>query len=323
MPRGGRSDRPSSRFASRRDWISRAKPARSCAAACRGPVATSHSASACSASARRWRIWATPTSTRARSTLTARVADAPVDERVAALALVTEVARRTTGLLAHREQIASALAMVDGCVVEMATGEGKTLSALLASPLLAAARKGCHVVTANDYLASRDADWTRSCLERLGFGVEAITGESGTDARRRAYSADVTYSTSRELAADFLRDRLALGEVRAVGSHALRVLIAGPRAVAQPLQRGLHRAIVDEADFVLIDDAVTPLLISADDGSAPGAESYEQARRIALELTEGEHFSVDRAHREIRLLARANGEIDRLASGGAGSAAAA
>ena len=255
--------------------------------------------------------------TRARSTLTARVVDAPVEERVAALALVTEVARRTTGLLAHREQIASALAMVDGCVVEMATGEGKTLSALLASPLLAAARKGCHVVTANDYLASRDADWTRPCLERLGFGVEAITGESGTDDRRRAYSADVTYSTSRELAADFLRDRLALGEVRAVGSHALRVLIAGPRAVAQPLQRGLHCAIVDEADFVLIDDAVTPLLISADDGSAPGAESYEQARRFVLELTEGEHFSVDRAHREIRLLARANGEIDRLASGGA------
>ncbi len=113
--------------------------------------------------------------TRARSTLTARVADAPEDERVAALALVTEVARRLTGLLAHRGRSLRQLAMVDGCVVEMATGEARPSARCWrrrCSP-----RKGCHVVTANDYLASRDAYWTRPCLERLGFGVEAITGE--------------------------------------------------------------------------------------------------------------------------------------------------
>ncbi len=253
---------------------------------------------------------------RTRSMLVPFIREKSIEDRLAALACITEVANRTVGLLAHREQVAAALAMIDGCVVEMATGEGKTLSALLAAPVLAAARKGCHVVTANDYLAQRDADWTRPCFERLGLRVASITGETKTDERRDAYRAEVTYSTSRELAADFLRDRLALGELRSVGPHAVRVLIAGSLAVPQPLQRGLHSAIVDEADFVLIDDAVTPLLISAEDGSAPSPEEYHEGRRIALALQRDQHFTVDLAHREIRLLASASRAIDEAAQGG-------
>lgn len=253
---------------------------------------------------------------RVRSILVPTILEQPIGDRIAALACVTEVAKRTVGLLAHREQVAAALAMIDGCVVEMATGEGKTLSALLAAPVLGASRKGCHIVTANDYLAQRDADWTRPCFDRLRLRVAAITGETNTDERRDAYEADVTYSTSRELAADFLRDRLALGELRSVGPHALRVLIGGSLAVPQPLQRGLHSAIVDEADFVLIDDAVTPLLISADDGTAPAPEDYHEGRRIALALERDEHFTVDLAHREIRLLASASRAIDDAAKGG-------
>jgi preprotein translocase subunit SecA len=252
---------------------------------------------------------------RVRASVRPAIRSAPMGERIAALAGITEIAQRSVGLLAHREQIAAALAMIDGCVVEMATGEGKTLSALLAAPLLAAPRKGCHIVTANDYLAERDADWTRPCFDRLGLRVASITGETGTEDRRDAYRADITYSTSRELAADFLRDRLMLGELHTVGPHALRVLIGGTLAVPHPLQRGLHCVIVDEADFVLIDDAVTPLLISTDDGSAPSAEDYEEARRIALALDRDSHYTVDGAHREIRLLSRANGAIDRIAAG--------
>ena len=252
---------------------------------------------------------------RIRDLLTPRLGEASATACLDALACIVEAARRTVGLRAHREQVAAALAMIDGAVVEMATGEGKTLAALLASPVLASARKGCHVVTANDYLAERDALWTEPCLARLGFRVGFITGKSDRDHRRMAYSADVTYSTSRELAADYLRDRLALGQVRAVGTHAVRVLVAGSRAVTQPLQRGLHAAIVDEADFVLIDDAVTPLLISMDDAGADDAQVFHAAGRIAAELVEKQHYTLDRAHREVRLLPKANARVDELARG--------
>ncbi len=252
----------------------------------------------------------------ARALLTPTLIKAGPEARLDALARTVEVARRSVGLLAHREQVAAALAMIDGAVVEMATGEGKTLAALLAAPVFAAQRKGCHVVTANDYLAERDALWIEPCLARLGFSVASITGETGTEDRRRAYACDVTYSTSRELAADYLRDRLALAKLRGVGPHAVRVLTSGALAVPQPLQRGLHSAIVDEADFVLIDDAVTPLLISTDDPTAPASDEYREARRIALALEEGAHYTLDRAHREVMLHRKSVNAIDALAANG-------
>lgn len=253
--------------------------------------------------------------TQARALLTQGASKSRSPHCIQPLAAIVEVARRSVGLRAHREQIAAALAMIDGAIVEMATGEGKTLAALLAAPIMAADRKGCHIVTANDYLAERDALWTRPCLDRLGMRVGFITGPSDQSHRRDAYRSDITYSTSRELAADFLRDRLSLGQIRSPGAHALRVLVAGPLAVTQPLQRGLHAAIIDEADFVLIDDAVTPLLISLDDPHADDSAIYSAAGVIASSLSENQHYRIDHAHREIRLLPAASERIDALSVG--------
>jgi preprotein translocase subunit SecA len=233
-----------------------------------------------------------------------------------AVAIVRESARRALGLEAYPVQLAGALAMHDGAIAELATGEGKTLVAVIPAVLRGWRGRGCHVVTVNDYLARRDMQWMAPVYERCGVTVSAITGEDNAESRRVAYAADVTYTTNKEVAADFLRDQLELARV----PDRTEILLTDVRGGHDPraprlLQRGLEAAIVDEADAVLIDEAVTPLIISGREGGADLCDAARDADRIARTLTLGAEFRIDRTHREVRLTARGRARVHGMAQG--------
>ena len=231
-----------------------------------------------------------------------------------AFAVVREVADRKTGMRPFTVQIACGLAIEAGCIAEMATGEGKTLAAAIPAVLAGWRNRGCHVVTANEYLATRDAGLMAPVYRFCGLTVGRIENVMGPDERRRAYGADVTYCTSQEAAADFLRDRLTLGRVQGLSS-ALLANISGhrPGLVDHLVQRGLGCAIVDEADSVLVDEAVTPLIISGEGQNPEQADATAAAARLAGTLTLGVDYQVDRRHREITLTADGKSRLAGLA----------
>ena len=220
-----------------------------------------------------------------------------------AAALVREVAARKLGMKMYRVQLASGFALLDGCIAEMATGEGKTLSATVPAVVAGWRGKGCHVLTTNDYLAQRDAEEMKPVYEFCGLSVAAVIQEMPPPQRKAGYDADITYLTNKEAAADFLRDRLALGRLQGVSNAIVgRVVHEGRGSGADRLvQRGLAFAIVDEADSVLIDEAVTPLIISGEAPNPEQVESFHQAQKIADELEEGKHYRVNPRYREVDL----------------------
>jgi len=160
-----------------------------------------------------------------------------------AFAAVREAATRTLGQRHFDVQIMGGAALHGGNIAEMKTGEGKTLTAVLPAYLNALAGNGVHVVTVNDYLAKRDAEWMGRIHHFLGLEVGVILAEMTPEERRKAYNADVTYGTNNEFGFDYLRDNMAW-------------------TLEECVQRGHHFAIVDEVDSILIDDARTPLIIS-------------------------------------------------------------
>lgn len=162
-----------------------------------------------------------------------------------AFALVFMAARQALGLAAHDVQLLAAIAMADGRIIELATGEGKTLAAVFPAYLMALSGKGAHVLTANDYLAQRDALWMKPVYELLGMSVRYISESSNTADRKPAYAADITYLTAKEAGFDYLRGFLAFES-------------------AELIQRPFHFAVVDEADSILIDEARIPLVISGE-----------------------------------------------------------
>ena len=201
-----------------------------------------------------------------------------------AFAIVREVAVRQIGEKPFPVQVAGALALARGCIVEMATGEGKTLSATMPATTAGWRGLGCQIITVNDYLAKRDAEWMGRIYQFCGLRVAYIEQGMATEDRRNAYSADITYCTNKEVTADFLRDRLLLGRLRGSSSGLLAKIASGGRSPLDHLvQRGLDSAIVDEADSVLVDEAVTPLIIS---GPAPNPEQT-QAFCQAVKAAEG------------------------------------
>ncbi|MDD3311117.1 prepilin peptidase [Pseudodesulfovibrio sp.] len=221
------------------------------------------------------------------------------DDLLRAMALVRETAWRTRRELPYLPQVAGALGILQHCIVEMATGEGKTLTAALAAAVAGWRGKGCHVVTSNDYLAARDAEtmtgFYAACLVSCG----SVSQDSTPDERRAAYAKDVTYLTSKEATADFLRDQMALGTVRTHARVLARALAGGEVPVL--VQRGLSCAIVDEADSVLCDGGSTPLIISVPKDNAPSAEQYLAASALAETLRIGVHYRVNRRFREASL----------------------
>ncbi len=199
-----------------------------------------------------------------------------------AFAVVREAAVRVMGMRHYDVQLIGAMVLNDGKIAEMRTGEGKTLTATLAVYLNALPGKGCHVVTVNDYLASRDADWMGRLYNWLGLTVGKVLSNQDPETKRDAYAADITYGTNNEFGFDYLRDNMVY-------------------RVDMRVQRPLHYAIVDEVDSILIDEARTPLIISgqADDNT----DLYRQLNdvpsllvRQADEKGEGDYWVDEKAH---------------------------
>jgi preprotein translocase subunit SecA len=215
-------------------------------------------------------------------------------------ALIREVSSRQLGERPYAVQVMAAKCVYDGAVVEMQTGEGKTLTAALAAGVAALGGRRVHLVTANDYLAERDAEWMRPVYAGLGLSVGCVVQGMGPEERRAAYACDITYCAGKEVAFDYLRDRCAMG--RRGGELELRVGVFLDEARPRFLLPGLDFAIVDEADSVMIDEARTPLILSA---TPPEAETEAEATRTAMHLArtfdENEAFRIDHASRSVAL----------------------
>ncbi|MBC5782983.1 preprotein translocase subunit SecA [Ramlibacter sp. USB13] len=205
-----------------------------------------------------------------------------------AFAGAREASRRALGKRHHDVQLMGGWTLLHGYVGEMATGEGKTITAGLAASVGAATGAAVHVVTVNDYLAQRDAEENRALFDFLGLSVGVIQGDMEPDTRRAQYARDITYVSNKELVFDYLKDRIATKGT--LDAHVRLRAYATGAARLPVLLRGLHLAIIDEADSVLIDEARTPLIISETLPDELGAELYQQAIAFARRMREGEHF---------------------------------
>jgi len=202
-----------------------------------------------------------------------------------AFALTREAAARSIGQRHFDVQLVGGWAMLSGMLAEMETGEGKTLTATLAAATAALAGRAVHVITVNDYLAGRDAESMGPVYRALGLSVGCIRQGMDPASRRTAYRCDVTYCSNKEIAFDYLRDRMALGGRPRPIAMRLQAL-SGGGAGGQLLLRGLQFAIVDEADSVLVDEARTPLILSAEGSHSQEEALHEQALALARELGE-------------------------------------
>ncbi|MFZ2145651.1 MAG: hypothetical protein WAV28_00410 [Sedimentisphaerales bacterium] len=219
-----------------------------------------------------------------------------------AFALVREVAVRQIGESPFPVQIAGAFGLEKGCIVEMATGEGKTLTATMPATVAGWRGQGCHIITVNDYLAERDAEWMGRIYRFCGLSVAHIAQAMSAAQRRAAYLADITYCTNKEVTADFLRDRLVLGRLRGLSSALLtKIVRAGQSIIDRLVQRGLNFAIVDEADSVLVDEAITPIIISGPAPNPEQAEAFRQAADIVTHLNQDTDYRVNTRYREVEL----------------------
>ena len=228
-----------------------------------------------------------------------RIADGQTEDQLLpeAFAAVREAARRTLGLRHYDVQLIGGMVLHQGKISEMRTGEGKTLVATLPVYLNALPGKGVHVVTVNDYLAKRDAAWMSPVYAALGMNVGVIVPGQSMESKRQSYACDITYGTNNEYGFDYLRSNMAFQP-------------------ADRLQRGLHYAIVDEVDSILIDEARTPLIISGPADESP--ELYLKINRIAPQLKrqkseedEGD-FWVDEKQKQIHLSEQGMHNIEQI-----------
>jgi len=219
-----------------------------------------------------------------------------------AFATVREASKRVMGMRHYDVQLIGAMALNDGKISEMRTGEGKTLVATLTVYLNALEGKGVHVVTVNDYLATRDCEWMGKLYNFLGMSTGVVVGEMEPLARKQAYAADITYGTNNEFGFDYLRDNMAF-------------------TADERVQRELNYAIVDEVDSILIDEARTPLIISGPTND--NSELYEVMNKLVQKLEKGEEakeegeeptgdFTVDEKAKQIHLTERGHEKIESL-----------
>jgi preprotein translocase subunit SecA len=237
----------------------------------------------------------------------------PIDSLlVDCFAATREAGRRSLGMRHYDVQLLAGVALVHGAILEMQTGEGKTLVATLPLVLYALAGKGAHLATVNDYLARRDAEWMKPIFESLGLTVGVIESQMDFDERRRAYGCDVTYGTAKEFGFDFLKDRLMNREITE-GRGDLGAVLTGASAggAKKLLQRPYWFALVDEADNVLIDEARTPLIIAAPPGEAQAREQalFRFAASAATELDRNEDFEQDVQKQTCELLGRGRSRV--------------
>ncbi len=216
-------------------------------------------------------------------------------------ALVREVASRKIMMRHFDVQLIGGLVLLKGLIAEMETGEGKTLTATLPACAVALAGTPVHIVTVNDYLADRDAETMRPVYKALGLTVGTIKQGMDPAGRRQAYACDVTYCTNKELTFDYLKDRIVLWDRPGQVRLQLEQFCDRSSRVNKLLLRGLHYAIVDEADSVLIDEARTPLIISAEAGNFTEQTVYREAFDVARELVETEDFRILASERNVEL----------------------
>ena len=216
-----------------------------------------------------------------------------------AFATVREAARRSLGMRHFDVQLIGGMALHDGKIAEMRTGEGKTLVATLPAYLNALSGRGVHVITVNDYLATRDSGWMGKVYEYLGLSVGVITGGLDAEQRRQAYNADITYGTNNEFGFDYLRDNMAF-------------------SLEERVQRELNFAIVDEVDSILIDEARTPLIISGP--VSDSSELYKQVNTLIPQLTAQQEedgpgdYSLEEKNKQVYLTEDGHQRVEDLLS---------
>ncbi len=217
-----------------------------------------------------------------------------------AFATVREASRRVMGMRHYDVQLIGGITLHEGRIAEMKTGEGKTLVATAPVYLNALPGKGVHVVTVNDYLARRDSDWMGKLYRFLGLEVGVVVAGQSPEEKRAAYQADITYGTNNEFGFDYLRDNMAF-------------------STADKVQRGLHYAIVDEVDSILIDEARTPLIISG--AAEDSSEMYKAINTLIPSLEKGEapengeptgDFTIDEKSRQVELTERGHEKVEQL-----------
>ncbi|MFO7648079.1 MULTISPECIES: preprotein translocase subunit SecA [Halomonas] len=219
-----------------------------------------------------------------------------------AFATVREAGKRVMGMRHFDVQMVGGMTLHNGRIAEMKTGEGKTLVATLAVYLNALPGKGVHVVTVNDYLARRDAEWMRPLYEFLGLSVGIIFSGQTSEEKRAAYACDITYGTNNEFGFDYLRDNMAF-------------------SLEDKVQRGLHYAIVDEVDSILIDEARTPLIISG--AVDENTELYRVVDRLAADLERcsdeedpaSGDFLLDEKHKQVEITETGHNKVEELMRG--------
>ena len=210
---------------------------------------------------------------------------------IPAFAIIREAGRRFLGMRHFDVQLIGGMVLHEGKIAEMKTGEGKTLVATLPAALNALAGRGLHIVTVNDYLARRDAEWMSPLYRALGLSVGVIVHDLDDDQRRAAYGADITYGTNNEFGFDYLRDNMKYD-------------------LAHCVQRGHHFAIVDEVDSILIDEARTPLIISGP--SEESTDKYFKIDKIIPKLIKEIDYTIDEKHRQATLTEEGFAKCERL-----------
>ncbi len=222
-----------------------------------------------------------------------------------AMGLVCEAARRGVGLRPYVEQIMGAVLLQESFAVQMHTGEGKTITAAMAAALRCWKGSPCHVVTSNDYLARRDAESMKPFYDLCGLRVGFVISGLKPDERREAYKCDIVYSTSKELLADFLRDKMAEGVYRLYDDP-----LYMRRSARDRVMRGLHCAIVDEADSVLSDEATVPLIISVAGKNRLLKEAVLTALEVSRTLVDGRDYIAEQQFRDIRMTQKSKEKIE-------------
>jgi len=226
-------------------------------------------------------------------------ADASVAE---SFALIREVSERVLGMKHFSVQVMGAYAMLRGMIAEMETGEGKTLTATLTAATVALAGVPVHIISVNDYLTQRDADTMRPLFEALGLSVGCVNQDVKHEVRPAEYQKNVIYCTNKDVTFDYLRDRIALGQQDGALSLYAEHLYGKHSRMQELRLPGLHFALIDEADSILIDEARTPLIISASTESAPqDILLFEQSSQLAAQLTINDDYKVEKRHHKVTL----------------------
>ena len=229
-------------------------------------------------------------------------------------ALVREAGRRALSMRHYDVQLIGGIALYEGCITEMQTGEGKTLTATLPLYLHSLVGKGAHLATVNDYLAKRDAEWMRPLFKLLGLNVGIIQTDDDQPERRKSYAAEVTYGTAKEFGFDFLRDRLLLRAQNRLQTEMLGDGGSLSGSGDDTVMRGMHFCLVDEADSILIDEARTPLIIGSIEDTVRDqiVETYHWASEHASEYELDDHFEIDPETKQIELTARGRQKVRSL-----------